>query len=521
MVQDERIDKWKSQGLLEPCYILDRLEIEEAVNPDTEKVPNGMKDFDESAFVSFLCDKGGLPKSCRDFGHLIYSVVAYLSKTPFYPQPGEQVPSHLCAVQIYRGLAWALPEVHRRLIGAGGSSRSRTLADHRRLLFQSLATTTHNEAYDPVEAQRRAALNAQFEPDPFYQNPDWLFINRDDDGDEMFHDVLDVLHTTQPGISFPYGTVPRDDFREYAKTLTKGAPKFDTLAVPLDRLTTFVTFLLALQFEHQTPGEPIPSQYEEAAKDIVASFRKDANADIITWPGFDDALKQMPFLFDPLYRCLTAAFLKEMPFVISGVWIAPTPPEDSFMTLPRLSQLATMVNQDVDFENFGRAHQWNTGIRPTAGVLASFMKTMPDLSILTMYGLSATGEKYIFGVFKPVDIEEEKEAAEREAQRETSDGEEDEEEQYRLVAREMDPIHDWVELSNVIRFPARPIFFVLSPAQRVVRFKDEPRVVDDRLHFGDALTISNDGTASIGTGDTAILIKTKAVEIWGETSTRT
>ncbi|KAI1212924.1 uncharacterized protein F4807DRAFT_412124 [Annulohypoxylon truncatum] len=519
MAQDERIDKWMSQGILEPSRILERIEVEHLIEPDSDNLPSSIEELDEAAFISLLCNKGGLPQPCEGFGHLIYSVVAYLSATPFYPQPSEQVPSSLSLAGIYRGLAWILPDTHRRIIGAGSSARSRTVADHRRLLFQSLATATHNGSYDPAEAQERAIYNAHFEPDAFYDNPDWLFVNRDDDGDEMYHDVLDVLHECQPEPNYPYGGVPRDGFREFAKTLIKGQPKFDSLAIPRDRFTTFVTFLLALQFETQTPAEPVLSQYEEAAKDIVASFCGDAKADIITWPRFDDALKQMPFLFDPLHRILSATFLKERPFSVSGDWIAPIPPQDSFMTLPRLSQLATMINQDVDFESFGRAHQFHKGIRPTAGVLANFMKTMPDLSILTLCGLSSADEKYIFGVFKPLLLDVEKETEGDEDHRETSD--EEDEEQRKPVVREMDPVHDWVEFRGHIRFPARPILFVLSPAQRAVRIKDEPRVVDDRLHFGDVLTISSDGTASIGIGDTAILIKTKAIEIWGETSTRT
>ncbi|KAI1450868.1 hypothetical protein F5Y02DRAFT_6076 [Annulohypoxylon stygium] len=511
MGQDERIDKWKSQGILEPSRILERIKVESLIEPDLEKLPSDAKELNEAAFVSLLCDKGGLPKSCEDFGHLIYSVVAYLSATPFYRQPGGPAPSSLSLAEIYRGLAWIFPETHRRLSTAGSSGRQRTAADHRRLLFQSLATATYTGPCDPVETQKRAVYNAHFVADGFYDYPDWLFVNRDDDGDEMYHDVLDVLHTVQPEPNYPYGGVDRDSFREIAKTLTKGQPKFDTLAIPLDRFTTFVTFLVALQFEYQAPGEPMPSQYGEASKDIVASFREDASADIITWPKFDDTLKQMPFLLDPFYRILSKALMKYMPFEISGDWIAPTPPEDSFMTLPRLSQLATMVNQDVDFESFGRAHQFNAGIRPTAGVLASFIKTMPDLSILTLQGLSSTGEKYIFGIFKPLPLDVEKETA---GQGEAS--EEDDEEQRRPVVRVLDPIHDWVEFRGHIRFPARSILFVLSPAQRVVRFKDEPRVVDDRLQFGDVLSVSNDGTASIGTSDTAILVKTKAIEIWGE-----
>ncbi|KAI2469270.1 hypothetical protein F4781DRAFT_395257 [Annulohypoxylon bovei var. microspora] len=518
MTKDERIDKWKSQGILEPSCVLDRIEAEDAIDPELGILSLSINELDEAAFVSLLRTKGGLPQSCEGFGRLIYSVIAYLSATPFYRQLGEEAPSSLSLAEIYRGLVWILPDIHRRIIVAGSSARSRTVADHRRLLFQSLATTTHDRPYDPVEACQRATYNAHFESDAFYANPDWLFVNHDDDGDEMYHDVLDVLHATQPEPNYPYAGVQRDAFRELAKTLTKEQPKLYTLAIPLDRFVAFVTFLLALQFEHKTPGEPVLSQYEEVAKNLTASFCEDANAnaDVITWSKFDDALKQMPFLLDPLYRILSAAFLQRTPFAVSGDWIAPQPPGDSFMTLPRLSQLATMVNQDVDFENFGRAHQWRTGIRPTAEVLVNVMKTMPDLSILTMCGLSSAGENYVLGIFKPLLLDVKKQASEGEDNEEEAD-----EEEYEPVVLEMDPVHDRVEYRGSITHPARPILFILSPVQRAIRFKDEPYVAEDRVHFGDALTISNDGTASIGTGHTAIQIKTKAIEIWGETSTRT
>ncbi|KAK6062555.1 hypothetical protein SCUP515_13251 [Seiridium cupressi] len=485
LADDEKIDKWKSEGKLEVPNILDRIRAESAIRPASSKIPPGANDLDEAAFIALLHTQGNLPKSCSFFGHLIYNIVAYLSVAPFYPQPGEESPPNLTLTEIYRGSAWVLPEVYHSLVPENNFSRLRTAADHRRLLFQSLATTTYDGPYDPVKARQRATRNAYFMTNPAYDRLEWLSVNSDNDGDEMYHDVLDILHATQPRVN-SIVEVKRDKFRNCAKDFTRGKPDFHSLAIPLNLFKEFVAFSLALQSESRSPEQPVRAQYEGAAKDVVASFCEDGKSNIITWPRFDDMLRQMPSLFDPLHRLLCLTFLENMPFDLSGSWLAPTPPQDSFMTLPRLSQLATMLDQDVNFEHFERAHQWHTGIRPTAKALVAAIKTMPDIC----------------------DIEENN-------TEDADDGEDEDEDDRRVVVRELDDVHDRVELRSDIDYVARPLIFVLSPAQHTVRLKDEHRIIGDRLHFDDALSIANDGTAELKVGVGTVITKIKAIEIWG------
>lgn len=516
MAKDDRIDRWKSMGILDRSTILARIDefAQYVIKFASERFPSPTTELDEAAFVSLLGTNGGLPQSCSGFGHLVYSVVAYLSVTPFYRQPGEKSPSSLSLADIRRGLAWVLPDVYHSIVVASNQGRSRTPADYRRLLFQSLATTTRSGPYDEAATLQRASRNARFVVQPHYEDLDWLSTNRDGDGDEMFHDVLDVLYATQPEPNYPIGGLKRDDFRGFAKELTKEYPKFDTLAIPRDRFNVFVTFLVALQFEHQDPAEPTLPRYEEAGKNVVASFCNGVESDVITWPAFDDALKQMPFLFDPLHRIMAASFLREQPFEVSGSWLAPKPPGDSFMTVARLSQLAVMLNQDVDFENFRMAHQWHTGVRPTVEVLLAAIKTMPNFCVMVMCGRSSNGQTFIFGIFDPMH---------RENREEEGHGVDADEEERMPVVREKDAVHDLVEYRGTERHVARPALFVLSPAQRVVRLREQPRIDVGALHFDDALAISNDGGAWIKNGDktTSTSLKIAGIEIWGEISTNT
>ncbi|KAF7532062.1 hypothetical protein G7054_g8296 [Neopestalotiopsis clavispora] len=501
MAQDERIDEWIAKGIFDRSRILERLELaaKNVLQPAPEKILNGLHEFDQESFTSQLHDKGGLPQSCSDFGPLVYNIIAYLGATPFHARPGER-PSSLSLSEVYCGLTWVLPDLHQSLVVASNRSRARTTADHRRLLFQSLATNTHESSSDPIKACQRATDNAQSSTDSRWT--DWITVNFDDDGDEMYHDVLDVLHATQPETNPPYGDVKRDDFRDLAKTLAKDQPQLHTLAIPRDEFTVFVTFLLALQFEHKS--QPNLSQYEDAARSLTALFCETGDSEIITWPQFDDALQQTPFLFDPLHRLLSSAFLKATPFAVSGDWLAPQPPEDSFMNLPRLSQLATIVNQDVDFENFGIAHQWNTGIRPTADVLLSAMNTMPDLKFLVMRGLSSSGEESIFGALIPTKL---------------GLGEQTEDDPD-LIVHQMDAVHDQVESGGTITHVARPTVFILGPSQHAVRFEEMPKADERCLHFGGQLMISDNGSASLKAKGAEVLLNVKAVEIWGETSSR-
>ncbi|CAH0044969.1 unnamed protein product [Clonostachys solani] len=513
-----RIDIWKSEGRLQPSYILDHLG-EGYFGYDrlgSRRFPSTESELTEDEFTSLLLAVGRLPPSCAGLGRFAYQIIAYLSLTPFFPPADEKPRATLTIAEIYRGLEWLIPNNVR---GGSNRGRARTPADERRLLFQSLATVTHDGTHDPDGDRQRAARNAFFMPEPHYQDMDWLDTNYCDDGDEMFHDVLDVLFLFQYDEDkfYPLGNVQREDFRATAKELTEDQDRFrlHTLAIPLDQFTALIGLLLAAQFGWEEGEEPELSHFNEAAADVARSFC-DESSNLITWGKFDDMIPQMPFLFDPLHRILAVVFMETSPFEVSYSYKAPTPQRDSFMTLPRLTQLASMVNMDLDFEDFYRAHRWYKCVRPDAKVLVNVLRSMPGLSVLLVKGSTPSGEEFIFGIFNPLPAE-----LETLKQQEDADlgppVELDDELGRQLTLTKQDAVHDRLEYRGTITYPARPHWFILSPAQRMVRFEGGLRVDGDRLCCGDALQMRDDGLVSIQDRDRIIRLKAIDFEIWGET----
>ncbi|VUC31843.1 unnamed protein product [Clonostachys rosea] len=515
----DRINLWKSEGRLQPSYILDHMG-EGSEHFDSAwwyRFDSKEGELTEDEFTSLLLAEGGLPPSCHGLGRFVYQMIAYLSHTPFYPPAGQKPRATITITEIYRGLAWLIPDLLR-----GGSTigRARTLADERRHLFQSLATTTHDGTRDPVADRQRAHRNAFFMPEPQYEENGWLGNNYCDDGDEMFHDVLDTLFFFQYDVNryIPYGRVRRETFRETAKELIEEKDRFRlySLAIPLDDLTTFLGFMLAMQFEWEEGASPELALFNDAATELARSFCHDP-ARGVTWPEFDDILPQVPFLFDPLQRLIAAAFMGPLPMEVSYSDKAPTPPKDTSMTLPRLSQLASMVNLDVDFEDFKRAHQWYKGVRPCARVLSNAMRSMPGQNVMVVRGWSPSGGESIVGIFNPP--EPELETRKREDDLELGPPADlDDAVRRELIVTRQDAVRDRLEYQGHIACPVRPHVFVLKPAQRMVRFEGGPRVEGDCLRCGDALEIRNDGLVSIRVGDLDIRSKATKIEVWGETA---
>ncbi|CAG9994577.1 unnamed protein product [Clonostachys byssicola] len=515
-----RIKTWKSQGRLEPSYILDHLG-EGYFGFDRIAVrhfPSKEHELTEAEFLELLLDKGGLPSSCLDLARFAFQIVAYLSRTPFYPRGKDKLRTSFTVGEIYRGLEW-LKRDNIRVRGGDSRGRARTPADERRLLFQSLATETYRGARDPDADRQRAIRNAFDVPEPDFEEMEWLYTNYCDDGDEMFNDVLDVLHMFQYDQDryLPFGNVSREDFLETAKDLVAKQDRFrlHRLAIDLDQFTALVGFLLAGQFRWEGGKNTDPALFSEAATAVARSFCEESS-DVIAWGKFDDMLPQMPFLFDPLHRLLSAVFAGFASFP-SFCYKAPTPPRDSFMTLPRLSQLASMVNMDLYFESFDRAHEWSKrgSVRPSAQVLANVLRSMPDLTVLAVKGSSRSGEEIIFGSFIPL-------PAELEIRKQVEDAELgppvdlDDEIGRQLTVTKLDAVHDRLEYRGTIMYPARPYVFMLSPAQRMVRFEGVPRVDGNLLCFGDTLQLRDDGLASFQAGDRIIRMKVTHIEIWGE-----
>ncbi|KAI1097403.1 hypothetical protein F4804DRAFT_327737 [Jackrogersella minutella] len=446
----KKINDWVAQGTLTRECILSRLDdriwdsyaippeekpiLEAAFASACTRAPSGDGQvLTESAFISLLQRKAALPRCPEgvEAGRVIYASVAYLSTLPFprhAPQPSCQLHG-LSLAQLTRGLVWALPDRTKYIIEEGEMSRMRTRFDHQRLLFQSLATTTV-PLVAQGEIQDRARLLARRHAfDVPEECRDMCVVNHDKDGDEIYHDLLDVLYSTQevqhPGLS----PVRRDAFRKVAKQIEveEGIPKLHTLATPVQRLYDLVKVLLALQVDPEATSTDIGGllHFNDAAQSICAAFTQiqdqtqDTSRNVeegrITWPSFSHALSDAaPHLFDPLYRLLTLAFLdKSSPIDILD---APEPPHNipigAILTLPRVSQLVSFLAETIYAGNLQRMTSCHSPSFPTLTAFVQAIQNVPDEAIVLISGRSTIttptsasptkqGELCIFGLFSP------------------------------------------------------------------------------------------------------------------------
>lgn len=245
--------------------------------------------LNQTTFLSFLCSHGALPSSLTEAGPILFNVLQYLSQAPFSHQ--QLLPEALTAEEFLRALAWTHYEKACLINREGNHSRARTPADHRRLLFQSLATDCdgRNFPLDVKERQQQAERRA-FELTDYRH--EFARINCDEDGDEMYHDVLEVIFSTQPVVGEALAPVELDDFRSIAKKLHGNDVHLHKLMIPPARLHTLVKLLLVAQFGHcdMLPDEQLP-ELNHVADSIVKSFHIAGSG--ITWPMFDDAARKV------------------------------------------------------------------------------------------------------------------------------------------------------------------------------------------------------------------------------------
>ncbi|KAK4143505.1 uncharacterized protein C8A04DRAFT_12340 [Dichotomopilus funicola] len=398
-----RIDQWLSRGLLKKEAVMERLdkaiqdsyaiseEDEATLNSVFRSVCTDEETLTEPLFLSLLQTKSALPRSLDGTaaGKRVYAALVYLSKLPFVPPTNAAHPdtTGLTLAQLKRALVWIFPDRDSSFIEEGSNSRMRTRADHRRRIFQSLASTmvadnVHTRIYDSQRARNLALRNA-FEVE-YEEHHEFCRPNHDDDGDEIYHDLIDLLCATQevkhPGLA----TVPRDGFRSVGKAITAehSLPRLYSLAFPAKEFVPLVKVLLALQFVPSAGGlDPSiddPTGFKTAADALVAAFQEQD----ITYPAFDHALKHIaPFLLGPLYEILSVSFFNHSyPCLIAGALDLPPhllkPPRntmapinpinetnpsreesaspDPFLKTPHLAQLVARFAENIDTGSLAR-----------------------------------------------------------------------------------------------------------------------------------------------------------------------
>jgi hypothetical protein len=373
------------------------------------------------------------------FADLVYRILAYHSGAPFHKPPTTPLSESLSLQDIQRALAWLLPDRHLSMAKMGTYGRTRTRADHRRLLFQSLATRHVHTPDDPASetARRRYSQRNAFDMEHvksrFGGLDEYANINRDDDGDEMYHDLLDVLHENVPE-NYPYGST-RDELRPLAKELKAGF-EFHELAVPRGELTDFIRALLALQYETNRaalkPGDLL--YLDEVVASVMATFACDEldiqaaypTADnLIAWPAFDQGVKQIPQLLDPIHRVLNDIFFNGDADIAPVSPLYSVPPElqtqdqhadtSHVLSLGRMTLTTAIVPPLIDWDTLHTAVTWRRGStpQPSSDAIWTHIRapvlepdTEPQASILAFSGhVRGSDERFVGGVLAAADYD--------------------------------------------------------------------------------------------------------------------
>jgi hypothetical protein len=292
-----QIHAWTAVGAMTPEAILARIDqniIDKrtfrpselaALRRNFQAVCDPKGQISKAEFTNFVLSKSSLPAALTDAVHVLFESLCYLSRTPLQSTPSSPLPptTHLTLEGLTRALMWLLPSRVPSVITETRSGRMRSPADHRRLMFQSLATSRVAHAPEGTRsvASRREPRNQGAE------------TNGDGHRDEMYHDILDTLASTQPYTPPAFAPPSRDTFHALATKLHEGAaPSLSSLAISKDRLTSFLSLLLANNFAERLLD--VSPDLEAVAHAMAASFcdgRQDGQ--IVTWEMFDFAATEL------------------------------------------------------------------------------------------------------------------------------------------------------------------------------------------------------------------------------------
>lgn len=251
----------------------------------------GKKQLTQSSFITYLQELEYVPESLTKAAAIIYRCLLYLSQTPFH---GRRVES-LTLDGIVRALAWTSSKRAKYVFEEGKEICSRTGEDIRRLIFQSLATGRDGKkvGFDEDLAKEQAHQRALSLPEA--QN--YYGVNYDDDGDEMFHDLLDVLYFSQGRLVNQAG-VPRDAFRPLAKELCRnedgGRDLLRHLSIPQDDFRILVKLLVGTQFGRPEAPSEFLSDWDDVTECIVGAFVQDPDIGV-TWEMYNRTMDEVVF----------------------------------------------------------------------------------------------------------------------------------------------------------------------------------------------------------------------------------
>jgi hypothetical protein len=301
-----QIHAWTAVGAMTPEAILARIDQniidkrtftpEElaALRRNFQAVCDDKGRISKAEFTSFVLSKSSLPAALTEAVHVLFESLCYLSGVPLQSTSSSPPTTHLTIEGLTRALMWLLPSRVPSVITETSRGLMRSPADHRRLMFQSLATS--HVAHAPEETRSIAPPGPRQEA----QNQA-AETNADEHGDDMYHDILDTLASTQPHIPPSFAPPSRNTFHALATKLHQGTPSLASLAISKERLTSFLSLLLANNFLERLLD--VGPDLAAVAHDMAASFCHGRQDGQVTWEMFDSAAAELlvcqAFFFPP------------------------------------------------------------------------------------------------------------------------------------------------------------------------------------------------------------------------------
>jgi hypothetical protein len=304
---------WVSVGAMAPEAIFARLDERVARSFDDAEAVALSRNFEavcdahghmfEPQFTTFVVSKSRVSPDLTKAIHILFNSLCYLSQVPL--QTASPPPVHLTLNGLKRALMWILPSKEQSVCIADVNERVRSPTDYLRLIFQSMATS--DEKIKVPLPLRTVQSLAVFDTTTVPTEQIYSFRDHsqhfDQDGDEMFHDVMDILWSTQPHIPIGHAEPIRDAFRPLAKKLHEGAPSLYELVITSLRLKSFLSLLVATSFDEAPLA--MTQDLELVTQCIAASFHQRQVLDqhngqtigvsngSVTWPMFHFAVNKL------------------------------------------------------------------------------------------------------------------------------------------------------------------------------------------------------------------------------------
>lgn len=240
---------------------------------------------------------------------ILWKIFVYVSRYPFESASQISLDNSMSCTMTRSAFLRALVQLHSlfsdQLFNSDNDERTRahTNADQRRLLFQAMSSRrlSHQENSPDNEAvweSKSVERASRYWPThcgvQAARVPNNMGVNRDADGDECFHDLLDFMYALQPGLES--APIARQNFMDTAKGIVS---RGEVILTPLreyglerDDFRNLVQFLLMMYIEgNEDEFKELPRDFEERRDKVVAAFfGADHPKEVIDFLDFDEAL---------------------------------------------------------------------------------------------------------------------------------------------------------------------------------------------------------------------------------------